>query len=80
MRSHISFRYSCLNWTAMRFADRRRDCDVVGPVRTNFFSSLPISDGSQSVCGVAPMRLNTAGVSSVRISDINSEPEVSNGR
>src|SRR5436190_13982858 len=42
------------------------DLASAGPVWTNPLASLSISGGSQSVRGTAPMKLNTAGVSTVR--------------
>jgi hypothetical protein len=42
-----------------------RDCARAVPVRTNPFASRSMSEDSQSVRGVAPMKLNTAGVSMV---------------
>jgi hypothetical protein len=44
-----------------RFGVQRGDWIRNGPVRTNPFSSRSISDGSQSVRGTAPMKLNRAG-------------------
>jgi hypothetical protein len=41
-----------------------RDCERAAPVRTNPFASRSISEGSQSVRGVAPIKLNTAGATS----------------
>ena len=46
------------------------DCARAGPVRTNSLASLSISGGSQSVRGTAPMKLNSAGVFSVRTSPV----------
>src|SRR5512144_556901 len=41
------------------------DCARARPVWTNPLASLSIAGGNQSVCGIAPMKLNTAGVSTV---------------
>ena len=46
------------------------DCARAGPVRTNPLASVSISGGSQSVRGTAPMKLNSAGVFSVRASPV----------
>src|SRR5439155_1351469 len=46
------------------------DCASDGPVLMNPLPSRSISGGSQSVRGTAPMKLNTAGVSTVRFSPV----------
>src|SRR3989454_8977999 len=46
------------------------DCASDGPVLMNPLPSRSISGGSQSVRGTAPMKLNTAGVSTVRVSPV----------
>src|SRR5438552_872534 len=51
---------------AVQWGDSARS----GPVRMNPLSSRSISGGSQSVRGTAPMKLNTAGVSTVRFSPV----------
>src|SRR5207247_7655805 len=46
------------------------DCASDGPVLMNPLPSRSISGGSQSVRGTAPLKLNTAGVSTVRFSPV----------
>src|SRR5438270_12374865 len=46
------------------------DCASAGPVWTNPLASRSISGGSQSVRGTAPIKLNTAGGSTVRFAPV----------
>src|SRR4249920_1009866 len=50
--------------------DVHSDCVKAGPVRINPQESVSISLGSQSVRGTAPIKLKSAGVSSVRTSPV----------
>jgi hypothetical protein len=50
------------------------DCVKAGPVRINPRESVSISLGSQSLRGTAPIKLKSAGVSSVRTSPVPTLP------
>src|SRR5438094_4127504 len=53
-----------------RFPVQCGDCASDGPVMMKPLASRSISGGSQSVRGTAPIKLNTAGVSTVRFSPV----------
>src|SRR6266513_631719 len=58
------------NKNGCRFKVQCRESPSSIPVRTKCFSSFSISDGNQSVRGVAPMKLKRAAIGSVSFSPV----------
>src|SRR5690242_9944992 len=67
-RAHVASGENAGMTRGCRFSVQLGDCIRSGPVRMKPRGSRAISSGNQSVRGVAPVKLKTAGVAMCRVS------------